>query len=1052
MLGVDHGKVNRCYARLLHSDRPEINLLAKNNRKHLVSFLALLLLFGLIPSQSMALDASVHSPVQQQLLSNGLRVLMVEDHSFPVVSCLVWYKVGARNEQPGMTGLSHLVEHMLFHNVGNYRKGELGATIVRNGGQFNGFTSDDFTAFFETVHPSKVDLVLRIEAERMREANFASQDLKEEVTRINRDIDEELKDPQTALAREVRSTAFVQHPYRNPAIGWKPDLENITIQDVRNFYDRYYYPDNATLIVVGDFKAANTFASITKYFATLPKSPAPIPGVRANEPQQHAERRVTMHQPGKRDLVEVAYHAPALADADAPAVVVMEKLLNAHYSGRLKKLIDSKVTTTAHSAYELKKDPGLFTVNFNTAPGSLGKLMESWDSSINQIKDKGIGDAELRRARNLAEYAYYTERDGPYRLGFNLGFCESLQSWQAAETWPDKLRSVSMADIQRVARKYFTSENRVVGLLATPAPPAKTPGTLSSPSNKPPARPAPAAELEPRKDVAPSRKFEHSRLTGYKNDDNSIVVPRQIVSQIQTPAGGATNSLPEKNNSAPVETVNSTATPSQAVATPDESAKPVIKQIPVEATPSNIQKRVLKNGVTLLIMESHMAPVVQICGAVRAGSAFEGPNKKGISDVMTACLNNGSSRLSHTQLRAAQEDSGLPPNAMLHFEPGLGAITFRSRCLARDLQAMLNYTGFCLKDPLVQEPDLDHAKQEALAQYKQSDDTSAIKAERALLRSLLALQSPYYPDDLSTKANSISAFKPADLHEFHSQNVLPENTTIVIVGDITVDMAVRQAEQALGSWTARASTARDFPPVDPNPRRVTKTSIPIKDRSKTSVSIGRLVSPANSANYTELMMADCAMTNHPLFSRLAQRMSSDASLADNLSPDAIESRFMPLGSMVGWVINLPVEPNIVPDVAAMVQSELRKFARTGVTADEFAEVKRFLTNALPVRQFSTTTDAAKAVLDYDLQSGGKSLFNEQVNNLRASTLENLNRFIHNDLKPDQCSLVIVGTNQIIKRVHGGKTSGQAMPREASTPRDTRQPGINGSSVQNNKSD
>ena len=268
----------------------------------------------------------------------------------------------------------------------------------------------------------------------MRKANFASQDLKEELVGINQDIEEQAKDPQATLAREVRSTAFAQHPYRNPAIGYKADLESLTVQDVRAFYDHYYYPDNATLVVVGDVSTPAVSAAIAKYFAILPKSPNPIPVVRAVEPPQKAERRVIMHQPGKRDIVEVAYHAPAFADLDAPAVVVMEKLLNAQYSGRLKKLVDSKVATSAKSVYELKKDPGLFTLSFSIAPGSLQKLLEAWDGTINQIKSQGAADTELRRARNLAEFAYNSENDGLYHSAFNLGFCESLQSWQLSET------------------------------------------------------------------------------------------------------------------------------------------------------------------------------------------------------------------------------------------------------------------------------------------------------------------------------------------------------------------------------------------------------------------------------------------------------------------------------------------------------------------------------------------------------------------------------------------------------------------------------------------
>ncbi len=1039
--------------------------MANKPRKHVTLLLILAVLTGCFAPTR----AQTPQRVQQQVLTNGLRVLLVEDHSFPVVSCFVWYKVGSRNEAPGMTGISHLVEHMLFHNVGNYRKGELGATIVRNGGQFNGFTSDDFTAFYETVHPSKLDLMLRIESDRMRKANFTSQDLKDELVRINQDIEEQARDPQASLAREVRSTAFAQHPYRNPSIGYKTDLENLTAQDVRAFYDRYYYPDNATLVVVGDINSPAVSAAIAKYFAILPKSPNPIPVVRNVEPPQQAERRVIMHQPGKRDVVEIAYHAPAFSDGDAAAVMVMEKIMNAQFSGRLRKVIESKAAMSARSAYELKKDPGLFTVSFTIAPGSLQKLLEVWDGTVNQIKAQGASDSELRRAKNLAEFSYDSENDGPYHDAFNLGFCECLQTWQLASSWPDKLKAVTNADIQRVAKRYFAQENRVVGLLATPASAPKAPPTSPTPV-KPPTKSAPSAESEP--DVQhrePHQKpFLHTHLTGYKQDDWSLPrIAQKTANQLNAPINGALKSPPRAETPATTRAVKppgsagtaasgatsgAGTTAAGATAGPGATAgsgaastgspaglpRPVVKPMVLEATPTHVEERVLKNGLTVLVLENHLSPIVQIAGLVRAGTAFEPPNKKGISDVMTACMNNATSKYTHFQLQQAQEDLGMAPNAMLQFEPGLQTINFKTRCLPRDLSSVLGFIGSSLREPLVQAPELDKAKRDVIARFKQIEESSTIKTERALLRSLIAPNSPYYPDDLNQKATAIATFKPAELDDFHGENVLPEATTIVIVGDVTAELAFRLADQTFGSWEQNTSTAKNFPPMEPNPRRVVKTSIPIKDKAKTFVTIGRLVNtPADSANYAYLIMADCVLNNHPIFSRLAQRVGADPTLADNLSPDAVDSKFVPLGNMVAWALNIPVEPNIVPTVATLVQSELRKFARTGITPEEFAEVKRFLVNAVPVRQFSTATDAAKTILECFVQSGGHDGFNEEISNMRAAKLDNLNKFVRNDLKPDQSSLVIAGTTSTMKRVHGGKAGAALETREAAPARDLR---------------
>lgn len=201
--------------------------------------------------------------------------------------------------------------------------------------------------------------------------------------------------------------------------------------------------------------------------------------------------------------------------------------------------------------------------------------------------------------------------------------------------------------------------------------------------------------------------------------------------------------------------------------------------------------------------------------------------------------------------------------------------------------------------------------------------------------------------------------------------------------------------------------------------------------------MGRLVAvPPDSANYAQLLLADYAMTKHPLFSRLAQSLGSSTTLANNLSPDLIESRFMPLGNCIVWSINLPVEPNMISEAVSMVQEELRRFARSGVTKDEFSEVRRFLLNALPVKQLSDTADAAKTTLDYLEQ--GQIFYNDQINRLRASNLDNLNKFIRSDLKPDQSSLVVAGTKQTMRGVHGSHQSTEQNASEPMSARDSSQ--------------
>ncbi|MCC6976933.1 MAG: insulinase family protein, partial [Candidatus Melainabacteria bacterium] len=469
-------------------------------------------------------------------MPNGLRIILVEEHSLPVVSCLIWYRVGARYERPGSTGLSHMVEHMLFDEVGTFRKGELGATIVRNGGQFNGFTSDDFTAFFETLHPAKLDLALKIEAMRMRQARFTKASVQAEVANLKKEFEDEKDDPAAMLASEVRCVSFLHHPYGSPTRGWQPDVEGLTPEDAKGFYDRFYVPNNATLVLVGDFNSASALTSIKKYFAAIPKSVTPLPVLRAKEPQQRAERRVLMRYPGKTELLQVSYHAPSIAEQDSAAMAVLEKLLNASISGRIKtKLMEPKICSGANCQFELKHDPGLMTFTATPAANqTLQKALDGIDGMIAQLRSQPVSDAELRRAKNQAEYACFSERDGPYRTGFYIGYFDSISSWKNAYAWPQRLRTVSSADIQRVARTYLVPENRVVGFLSSSsAQPKPAPQQAPPPSKQtPPRTPSADTHIQKQHGHTPisfdnrcepySFSVSKQQLAGYKKDDAAV--------------------------------------------------------------------------------------------------------------------------------------------------------------------------------------------------------------------------------------------------------------------------------------------------------------------------------------------------------------------------------------------------------------------------------------------------------------------------------------------------------------------------------------------------
>ena len=462
---------------------------------------------------------------QEIVLPNGLKVLILENHEFPVVSTLVWYRVGSRDESKGATGLNHMVEHLMFQEVGQFKPGEIGSTIARLGGQFNGYTSDDFTTFFETLPSSRLELALKIESERMAHTVFNETEVRAEVANIKKEFENEAKDPAALISKEVRALLYSQHPYHNPTIGWKSDVEGLTVEHAREFYQKYFRPNNATLIISGDVSGKNAMVLVQKYFGKLASAAKTPQHPVVSEPALKAERRVSLKYSGNKEVAQIGYRAPAMDDPDAPPMVVLERLLNGGLNGRLRsKLVDSKLCSYSQASYEIKKEPGLFTITCTAVPASVGtqaKIVESVDSLISQLREKPPSESELVRARNQAEFAYFSECDGPYRAGFHLGYFDSLDKWQSAYTWAERLKSVTSADIMRVAQKYLANDCRVVGWIA---------GTSAAK----PAPPKPAAPAESEKDKekdapkAAPKSNENRRLTGCKKGGKKYIASAKL--------------------------------------------------------------------------------------------------------------------------------------------------------------------------------------------------------------------------------------------------------------------------------------------------------------------------------------------------------------------------------------------------------------------------------------------------------------------------------------------------------------------------------------------
>jgi zinc protease len=429
------------------------------------------------PSQTMALD--VASTVHESVLSNGLKVLLIESPKAPVVTVQIWYKVGSRNEVMGRAGLSHMLEHMMFKGTERNPKGTFSRIIRKNGGNDNAFTSQDFTAYFENVAADRVELALALEADRMQglQLNEKEFQLEREVVKEERRLRTE-DDPQSSLVEMLFAQAFLMHPYHWPVIGWFSDLNAMTLEDLKTYYDTYYSPNNATLVVVGDLKVEALMSTIKRLFEPIPKGPTP-PVQRVVEPEQRGERRFVLKREAELPFAMVGYRVPNYTSDDSYALTILESILSHGKSSRLYRTLvyEQKIALAVGTEYNLlQTDPELLYCFAVVKPGSkIEDVEQALYREFERIQDSPPTEQELQRAKNQVEAEYLFGQDSNFRQAMVLGQAESVGAgWRHIDKFLERIRSVTAQDVQRVAHQYLNSETRTVGTLIPSSPAAES--------------------------------------------------------------------------------------------------------------------------------------------------------------------------------------------------------------------------------------------------------------------------------------------------------------------------------------------------------------------------------------------------------------------------------------------------------------------------------------------------------------------------------------------------------------------------------------------------
>jgi len=428
--------------------------------------------------------------VQEYQLENGLKLIVKEDHRAPVVVSQVWYKVGASYEHDGITGISHVLEHMMFKGTKDHAAGEFSRIISENGGSENAFTSQDYTAYFESLEKSRLPISFELEADRMRNLQLEEEEFRKERKVVMEERRLRIEDKPSSLTFEqFRATAYISSSYRIPTIGWMDDLENLQLADLQDWYERWYAPNNAIVVVVGDVQPATVLELAQQYFGPL-KPEKLVPPKPRIEPEQEGPRQVTVKVQAEVPYLVMGYKVPVLntasEDWEPYALAVLAAVLDGGDSARLARELvrGSQVASSAGASYDLyDRQASLFLLDAVPAGShSIDEIRMALLAQIKRLQDTPVEAEELERIKAQVVASDVYEQDSTFYQATQIGMLEAVGlDWSVADDYVRRIKGVTASQVQAVARKYLQEKQQTIAVLdPLPMDPGRKPQPVST--------------------------------------------------------------------------------------------------------------------------------------------------------------------------------------------------------------------------------------------------------------------------------------------------------------------------------------------------------------------------------------------------------------------------------------------------------------------------------------------------------------------------------------------------------------------------------------------
>jgi zinc protease len=884
--------------------------------------------------------------VTRRVLPNGLTVLVQERHTAPVVTTMMWYRVGARDELPGSTGLAHFLEHLMFKGTRRIGKGMVDRLTYQNGGSNNAFTADDYTAYQFSFPRGSWKVALRIEADRMRNLLLDPKEFEAERKVVMEERRQYEDDPATQLDEQLNGVAFLAHPYRNPTIGWMPDLRRVTRSEVVRFYEQYYLPANAVLVIVGDVRAGDALRAATTAFAPVPKLPAPVRR-QVIEPPQIAQRRIELALPANLPRLELLLHVPQRGHPDLYPLEILQYALTDGKTSRLyERLVEKdQVASDVFGDLGVSRDPGRLLLGVELKQGSDPRQAEAalW-AELRAAAQAPLSERALQKAKNAIEARFVQQWSTTLAAAEELGQAEAIGGYEYLLAYLDQIRKVTAVDVQRVAADYLRPDRSSTG------------------------------QLTPRPEGASGRT--RSRVV-----DRLEAVPRVGRGQRARPRSRGSRS-PWRRRSRP-----------RKVSVP--APKPPAAMFP----PLKVTRQVLPNGLTLLLLENHDLPTVTLSAQGRVGARDDAEATAGLASFTADMLEEGTRSHAHEQISETLEFVGAEFGA----SAGRTTTTATLRCLSRHLPPLLALYAEMITRPTFPADRVALVKSQILTAIQAADEDPGDVAERAFMEAVYGQHPNHRPT--YGYARTVSAITPEQLRDFHARTYVPGAFTLVVVGDFQTDTMLAQLAHAFEGWTGM-TTMRPAPPDPPRPAAAVNVRR-VMEKAQTQIVLGHTGIRRTDPDYIPLLVMDSILGEGVaggFTARIPYQLRDIQGLAYSVGSSITGSTGLEPGV---FMAEMSTEPKNEGKAIAGLLAEIRRICAQPVTGEELREAIHYLITSY-VFDFETNGQLASYLLTTNYYDLGFDYRNQFPNLLRKVTGEAVQRVAREHLDPDHYTVVIVG--------------------------------------------